>query len=88
MLADFCNLFNSEVNIEKERKLPTRRMHALLSTPPTNEEIDLLKHIDLEKMYIIFNRELVGDGEFVQRVTRYLREVELRDLEVTNLFDP
>jgi hypothetical protein len=33
-------------------------MHALLSTPPTAEEIEILKHIDLEKMMVVFDKNL------------------------------
>jgi hypothetical protein len=33
-------------------------MHSLLSSPPTTEEIELLKHIDLEKMAVAFDKFL------------------------------
>ena len=33
-------------------------MHLLLSAPPTTDEIDILKHIDLEKMMVVFDKFL------------------------------
>ena len=49
LIVDLSNLvsLNNEIS-DKSRKLPTRRMHMLLSIPPTKEEISILQHIDLE----------------------------------------
>lgn len=38
-----------------KRRLPTERLNALLSKPPKQEEIDLLKHIDLERICRLFD---------------------------------
>ena len=58
-------------------------MHLLLSTPPTSEEIEILKHIDLEKIAIVFDQYLSDRPveSFAQLIQSFLNvspEVELR----------
>ncbi len=66
-------------------------MHTLLSTPPTAEEISLLKHVDLEKMAFVFDSYFSNKTavSFETAIFGYIKKKSLTDLltlEFTNNF--